>query len=219
MGFAGKGADATAIPGSTAMVKDAGGKDVAFDPNTMSSDTVAPAPLAVPSWQQNWLSTGGTNNAITFDGTGVTASKALDTWNGAAAPVPPPVVTPVDTKGGYGGAGTKVATPAKTTTPAAAATPQYTVIPMNAQGGYNMPGTQQPMAVSDQYNPSQGSSNQTAMPTSGVYNAPSIMSKPIFSDSKGGYYSKDPSGKMVPLTGQALASAKGMFDPMGYGAQ
>ena len=72
------------------------------------------------------------------------------------------------------------------------------------------------MTVSDQWNGS--SSQQMATPQLGQSNTPQMVGGPIFSDGKGGYFAKDPGGKMVPLTGLALTAAQNMFNPMGYGA-
>jgi hypothetical protein len=92
-----------------------------------------------------------------------------------------------------------VAAPQAAAAPAAQ-NPQYTLIPMNARGGYNAPGMQQPMAVSDQWNGMTGSSQQMATgQVGGGWNPPQLASGPIYTDNQGGYFSKDPSGKIVPV--------------------
>jgi hypothetical protein len=188
----------------------------------LATPTAAPSPAAPtaggtnligqPSWMNDFMASGGGDlNAYWQKMQGQqNVQQRPETKQLEFAPPPPPPAA-------------AAAAPAAAA-PAAEKTP-YTVIPMNAMGGYNQPGMQQPMSVSDMWNGSTGSSQQIAS-ARGMGNAPQIMSGPIYTDNKGGYFSKDPSGKIVPIGQGGGASnqfaadyVKKFFDAMGYGAQ
>jgi hypothetical protein len=229
--------------GLTGAVKGATGALTEYNPQTMSETTKAAPPSTapeftaagmdstsgMPSYVTNWLQSGGTGTMPTSTGimpaSPVAQSQAGDLFKpqGAAKRAMP-------AKEAFVAPPPKVAT--KTATPAAGAgaggidPSGLTLIPMNAAGGYNQPGLQQPMAVSDQWNGLQGGSNQIASPpVGGGQNAPQMMSKGIYTDNKGNYFSKDASGKIVPISGnigggpggQSMADyTKKFFQGWGY---
>jgi hypothetical protein len=223
--------------GTVQAIKQPSGALAEYNPATMTPDAPKAPPVyqageslgmgmnGQPDYITNWLAQGakGTMPTSSF-GSGpvgdVEATPvAADSWATPAKKPTYKIGTGAMTgSGGYGGG--PVPDPGGATAPkpaaAAAAAPSYTQIPFNAPGGYNQPGLQQPMAVSDQYNPWTGSSQQIASPGKGVSNAPQVMGGPIFVDGKGGYFGKDPSGKIVPLTGTALSAAQGIGRSMGY---
>jgi hypothetical protein len=212
-GFTGSNVGFGGNPNTTAAVASASdpSKLTAYDPTTMAA-TTGPKPAAapslaiagmssmgLPSWQTNWLMSGG-SGTLSAPEAGVTGANQQSTPGTLYRP-PAPIRTPVPAAGGSSsttGTGTGTTTPTTPATPATAGGP-YTLIPMNAAGGYNPPGIQQTLGVG------------------GQVSGPSIYSQGIFSDGKGGYFAKDPAGKMVPLTGNSLAAAIRVLDPMGYG--
>lgn len=222
--------------GMTDAFKGPGGQLTEFNPATMAETTKAPPPstapnftaagmdagTGMPSYVTNWLQSGGQGTMPTSTGV-MPASPVAQSEGGTllkpeSAPRLAQAANPKERI--TSAAATKAATTTAAAGKAAVADPMagMTMIPFNAPGGYNQPGLQQPMAVSDQWNMGTGSSQQIASPpVGGGMNAPQMMGGPIFTDSKGGYFSKDAkTGKMVPLTGLALTTAKGMGKSMGY---
>jgi hypothetical protein len=217
----------------------------AYDPHTMAGTTAAPVDTTpekfaavgmdasgMPSYVKNWLDQGGQGAMPTQSNTNINpltgANAAGIGAGGTAIKGGPAYMGDDDAAWNKAHAKEIAAQAAKNAAAKAGAKPGatttdpmtgLTLIPMNAQGGYNSPGLQQPMAVSDQWNSFQGGSNQIASPALGSSNAPQLMSKGIFTDNKGNYFSKDASGKVVPLTGTGPGGAdyvKKFFQGWGY---
>lgn len=197
--------------GTTPAVRNSAGKLEAFDPATMAgtykSPTEAVANLGMPSLPMDALTTG--KPEYTSPGTPATGPMSAPYAPPAASTAGMPATQKLPAYAG--GVGTAVQ--GSGTTPPTTAQPNYTLIPMNAPGGYNVPGVQQPMAIGDQWT---GSGSVPMATPSKTANAPQLISNGIYIDNKGGYYAKDPSGKIVPLTGQSLTAAQNMFKTWGY---
>lgn len=213
-GFTGSSTGFGGNPNTTAAVQSNSDptKLVAYDPTTMAATTSPtqqqPKTFAIagmsasglPNWQQNWLMSGG-QGTLTTPEAGVTGANQQSVKGTLYRP-PQPIATPVPAAGKTTTATTGAGAGAASSTGPTAANGagQYTLIPMNAPGGYNLPGQATEVGVGG-----------------AMVNTPAIHSAGIYSDNKGGYFAKDPSGKMVPLTGNSLAAAIRVLDPMGYG--
>jgi hypothetical protein len=207
----------------------------AFDPDTMAGTYNTPttptmenltasgttAGSGLPSYVTNFLQQGGTG---TLAPPQYTMDPGAGISQAGTAVVPKTVAAKAVAKKVSGATAPKNVAPAPTAPGATGAKTDpmagLQLIPMNAAGGYNSPGLagNQPQTVSDMYNGS-GSSQQVAWNKGGSA-APQLMSGGIYTDNKGGYFAKDPSGKIVPIpAGQGPGQAdyvKKFFQGFGY---